>query len=613
MTQEILVADLFCGAGGFSTGCQRALARLGLKMKLTCVNHWPIAIETHTINHPDALHYCQELALVPPHVAVPGGYLDILMAAPSCTHHSVARGGKPTSDQQRSDPWNIITWLTQLDVDRLLIENVWEIVKWGPVDPATRRPVKAREGEYFKLLIDTIRRLDYEPEWKRLNAADYGDPTTRRRFILMAKKNRKARRPIAFPLLTHGEGTLQPWRPARDIIDWNIRGRSIFGRAVPLAPKTLARVLAGVIKFGWPQIFVTLLLAELEWSLTYSIRTSFARRHAPKADVRKRCRQRARTNARWLKRLRISPAEAVAAAGECKPIVVTLRNHAHGRSIGLPIPALAAGGMHIGLAEPIIINGRRNNQAKPASIAPVPALDTKGGVWLAEPFIATVAHGNSERENSPDEWRCRSLAQPLQAIHAGGGKFGLVEPFVLSQASGGAPRAASEPLPTACAGGAIAMISPYYGSGSGETCTTIEAPLPTATAKARFGLVVPITHSDTSNRARDAEVDPLPTLTTAHRGELALVTGEDAPQVDILFRMLQTHELAGAMGFIGRDAGYQFAGNKTEQVKQIGNAIPVGLADACVTAIMDDHPAVLLLAAKPSRKRRPVAAAEAAA
>jgi DNA (cytosine-5)-methyltransferase 1 len=612
--REILVADLFCGAGGFSTGCERALRRLNLKMKLVCVNHWPVAIETHTRNHPNALHYCQDLAMVPPHVAVPQGFLDILMAAPSCTHHSGARGGKPTSDQQRADPWHIIAWLTQLDVDRLLIENVWEIVKWGPVDPASRRPIKSREGEYFKLFIKTLRGLDYDPEWRRLNAADFSDPTTRRRFILMAKKRRRAPRPITWALPSHGKDTPRPWRPARDIIDWGIRGRSIFGRPVPLAPKTLARILAGVIKFGWPQIFVTLLLRELERSLLYSIRSSFAGRHAPRAEMKRRCRLRARAYIKWLKRMRLEPAAAIDPAGKCEPIVVTLRNHADGRSLALPVPALAANGMHIGLAEPIIINGRRNNKAKPASAAPVPTLDTKGGVWLAEPFIATVAHGNSERENSPDERRCRSLEQPLQTIHGGGNKFAIVEPFVLSQASGGAPRAASEPLPTACAGGAIAMISAYYGSGSGETCTTIEQPLPTATAKARFGLVVPITHSDLSNRARDVEIDPLPPLTTAHRGELALISGEDAPQVDILFRMLQPHELAAAMGFIGGKDSYIFAGNKTEQVKQIGNAIPVGLAEACVMAIMDDHPAVMAAKAVPKpRRARPTDAAGAAA
>ena len=118
--RKILVADLLCGAGGSSTGCARALHELGLKMELVCVNHWPLAIETHKKNHPEARHYCQDISTVRPHLIVPEGYLDLLMASPTCTHHSVARGGKPTSDQLRSDPWHIITWLTELRVKRLI-------------------------------------------------------------------------------------------------------------------------------------------------------------------------------------------------------------------------------------------------------------------------------------------------------------------------------------------------------------------------------------------------------------------------------------------------------------------------------------------------------------
>lgn len=95
---RIKVADLLCGAGGSSTGCARALAELGLEMDLVCVNHWPVAIETHRRNHPGARHYVEYIAAVRPHLIVPEGYLDLLMASPNCTHHSVARGGKPTSE-----------------------------------------------------------------------------------------------------------------------------------------------------------------------------------------------------------------------------------------------------------------------------------------------------------------------------------------------------------------------------------------------------------------------------------------------------------------------------------------------------------------------------------
>jgi DNA (cytosine-5)-methyltransferase 1 len=256
MAKKMLVADLLCGAGGSSTGCQRALRELGLEMELVCLNHWPTAIETHKKNHPEARHYVQDIATVRPHIIVPEGYLDLLMASPTCTHHSVARGGKPTSDQQRSDPWHIITWLTELRVKRIIIENVWEFCGWGPVDHRTGKPVASRKGEYFHAWIETIKRLGFEPEWRKLNAADYGDATTRQRFILMARSDG---RKVHWPMPTHKKrddvkadlfATEQPWRPAREIIDWSIKGRSLFNRKKALAPKTLARIYAGAEKFG---------------------------------------------------------------------------------------------------------------------------------------------------------------------------------------------------------------------------------------------------------------------------------------------------------------------------------------------------------------------------
>jgi DNA (cytosine-5)-methyltransferase 1 len=337
MKRKLLVADLLCGAGGSSTGCQRALAALGMEMELVCVNHWPVAIDTHQRNHPEARHYVQDIATVRPHILVPEGYLDLLMASPTCTHHSVARGGKPTSDQQRSDPWHIITWLTELRVKRIIIENVWEFIGWGPVDLRTGKPLKSRKGEYFHAWIETIKRLGFDPEWRKLNAANYGDATTRQRFILKARNDRKL---VRWAPLTHakrGEADLfcdmKPWRPARDIIDWSIKGRSIFNRPKALAPKTLMRIHAGALKHDWPA-----------------------------------------------------------------PFIVVLRNHMAAQGIDVPLPTIAANGQHIALAEPVIMNGRKGNHALPVSEAPIPTLDTKGGVWLAEPLVLSQHNSGAARQ-----------------------------------------------------------------------------------------------------------------------------------------------------------------------------------------------------------------------
>lgn len=574
MARKILVADLLCGAGGSSTGAGKALRDLGLEMELVCVNHWPTAIETHRLNHPEARHYVQDIATVRPHILVPEGYLDLLMASPTCTHHSVARGGKPTSDQQRSDPWHIITWLTELRVKRIIIENVWEFIGWGPVDPRTGKPLKSRKGEYFRAWIDTIRRLGFEPEWRKLNAADYGDATTRSRFILMARSDGRS---LSWPVPTHRrreEGKLEqfpgvkPWRPARDIIDWSIKGKSIFGRKKDLAPKTLARIYAGAVKFGWPE-----------------------------------------------------------------PYLVILRQHMDGRSLDQPLPALATG-RHVGLAEPVLLS--QHSSGAPRSAAdPLPTITTGGA-------------GAEERIG---------CARPM-----------LVEPFMLSRHAGGGPRSVEEPSPTQVAKHSHLLITSYYGaSQNGAGCSSGDEPLATVTVKDRFGIVVPVTHSkggngarnvsdpiptlttakggefavvmpvthaDQSDRVRHAD-EPLPTITGANRGELAFITAqhgerpgqaprvhdiaapaptiaatghvdlvEATPEFDILFRMLEPHELAAAMGFTDEDQAYEFAGTKTEQIKQIGNAVSVAKMRACVRAIMADA------AVKP---RAAVAAAEQAA
>jgi DNA (cytosine-5)-methyltransferase 1 len=610
MPRKILVADLLCGAGGSSTGCERALTALGLKMELVCVNHWGVAIETHKKNHPEARHYVQDIATVRPHILVPEGYLDLLMASPTCTHHSVARGGKPTSDQQRSDPWHIVTWLTELRVKRLIIENVWEFCGWGPVDPRTCKPIASRKGEYFRAWIETIRRLGFEPEWKKLNAADYGDATTRQRFILMARNDG---RPVHWPVPTHakraGEGlalfpTMQPWKPAREIIDWQIKGKSIFTRKKPLAPKTLARIHAGAVKFGWPE-----------------------------------------------------------------PFLVILRNHMAGQSVESPLPTITANGTHIGLAEPVIVRSnmhgrkspgargvqdplmtfttdggiavaepvmfanRNNNAPKSPAESPIPSLDTKGGVWLAEPLV--LSQHNSGAPRSADS--------PLPTITTGGAgaekregcaRPMLVEPFILSRQACGAPRSTDEPMCTQTAQHSPVLVASYYGAS--KSSQSAEEPLPTVTTKDRFGIVVPVTHAG-EHRARDVNAEPLPTVTGAHRGELAFITAQhgeregQAPRVhsvdtpaptiaatghidvaqgiitpifdgqhyDILFRMLEPHELAAAMGFTSEDQAYQFAGTKTEQIKQIGNAVSVAKMKACVGAIMAD--------AAPKRKAKPEA------
>ncbi|GEC52242.1 DNA (cytosine-5)-methyltransferase 1 [Bradyrhizobium japonicum] len=621
MTQRKIVVDLFCGSGGSSEGAEEAFNRLGLDIDLRCLNHWPVAIETHWRNHPAAIHYCQDIATARPQKVVPEGYVDLLMASPSCTHHSPARGGRPTSDQLRSDPWHIIPWLTELRVSRMIVENVWAYVKWGPVDPETQRPIKEREGEYYRAWIETIRSLGATSiEWRKLNAADFGGFTTRERYFGFFRFDG---RPLLLPVATHAKRSraeakgLKPWRPARDIIDWSIKGRSIFARPRPLAPKTIARILAGAIKFDWPGVLIWMLVVELQRSLMHALRFCLARRHSSRADLQRRNRKRVMVYVEWLRKIR--DGEVTGGAGDAAPMLVTLRNNADGRSVASPAPTIAANGTHLGLAQPIIIKQhfRRDQQSVDE---PAPASTGVARIGLVEPFLLN-RHGDGYGDS-----RAHSLAEPAPTANCDGGGY-VVEPFVLSRHGGGEPRSTAEPVPTQVAKHSHVLISPYYGSGSGETCRSADDPLPVATAKARFGMVMPVTHSDVSNRARDVETDPLATLTTAKRGELAFITAQfgeragQAPRVhdlalpapvicaaghinlvettghDILFRMLEPHELAAAMGFGRRGKRYEFTGTKTEQVKQIGNAVEVNQMAANVYAIMQDDAAPAFLEA----------------
>lgn len=630
MAQKMLVADLLCGAGGSSTGAQRALKDLGLEMELVCLNHWPTAIETHTLNHPEARHYVQDIATVRPHLIVPEGYLDLLMASPTCTHHSVARGGKPTSDQQRSDPWHIITWLTELRVKRIIIENVWEFCGWGPVDPKTGKPIKERKGEYFHAWIETIKRLGFEPEWRKLNAADYGDATTRQRFILMARSDG---RKVAWPMPTHRKrdqigndlfSGAQPWRPAREIIDWKIKGKSIFGRKKPLAPKTLARIYAGAVKFRWPEPFIVVLRNHMA---------------AQGIDV---------------------PLPTIAANGThigiAEPVIVNTKGRSTASSSNEPLPTQTAHAPHLFSAEPMVLS-QHNSGAPRSADEPLPTITTGGAgaekrEGCARPMLVTVAHGNDAKERDPNTRRSNSVDEPLGTIHGDGSAYAVVEPFVLSRQGGGAPRSVDDPTPAQVAKHSHLLVTSYYGgSQNGAGCTDGDDPLPTVTVKDRFGIVVPVTHSKSGNGARDV-ADPIPTMTTAkggefavvmpvthdgghdrvndvetplptitgaNRGELAFITAQhgeregQAPRVhdvdqpaptiaatghvdliegtegyDILFRMLEPHELAAAMGFNTEDQEYEFAGTKTEKIKQIGNAVSVAKMKACVGSIMAD-------------------------
>jgi len=174
---------MFCGAGGTSAGATEAIEALGYRAILTAINHWPVAVATHEANHPGARHFCASLDALNPRDLYRDGELDVLWASPECTHHSVARGGKPINDQSRATAWCVVRWADALRPGVILVENVPEFRTWGPIG-SDGRPLKSRKEEVFRSWISTLDAIGYKVDHRILVAADYGDPTTRRRLFI---------------------------------------------------------------------------------------------------------------------------------------------------------------------------------------------------------------------------------------------------------------------------------------------------------------------------------------------------------------------------------------------------------------------------------------------
>ncbi len=330
--KTIKAADLFCGAGGSSTGLKRVADALGVGLDLTAINHWPLAVQTHAANHPEARHVCESIDSLDPR-KVTGGSLDLLWASPECTHHSNARGGVPMSDQSRATAWCVVRWAEALRPKFVIVENVPELLSWGPLN-AKGRPLASRKGELFQAWVFALKNAGYTVEWRVMNSADHGAATSRKRLFVVCRFDggARGRGPIAWPMPTHAPtgtsplfGDLAPWRGAREIIDWQERGTSIFRRKKDLAPRTMERIAAGARKF---------------WGI------------------------------------------------DLEPFLVVLRNNSEGRSLDQPLPALTAGGEHMALVQPFMLG--QQSGAEPRLVdEPTPTIATKGAISLIEPFLVS--------------------------------------------------------------------------------------------------------------------------------------------------------------------------------------------------------------------------------
>ena len=247
-----IIVDLFAGGGGASTGIELATGRA---VKLA-INHDRDAILMHRTNHPLTMHHQTDVWDVDPPSVCGGLPVGLLWASPDCKHFSKAKGGKPRDKTIRGLAWVVLRWAGTVRPRVIILENVEEFQTWGPVRKG--KPVKKKAGETFLRFISQLRDLGYEVEWRELIAADYGAPTTRKRFFLIARCDG---RPIVWPQATHYKDREPRWRSAAEIIDWSLPMFSIFdtreeikakygATAVrPLADNTLRRIIRGVDKF----------------------------------------------------------------------------------------------------------------------------------------------------------------------------------------------------------------------------------------------------------------------------------------------------------------------------------------------------------------------------
>lgn len=244
-----LIIDNFAGGGGTSTGLEQAFNR----PVDVAINHDPKALAMHRINHPDTKHYCESVWDIDPIQVTGNQPVGLVWLSPDCKHFSKAKGGKPVEKKIRGLAWIALRWAAKARPRVIMLENVEEFKTWGRVGE-DGKPCPKHRGETFQSFVKALKRQGYEVEWRELRACDYGSPTIRKRFFLIARRDGIK---IQWPAVTHGnpesiqvqKGHLKPWRTAAECIDWSIDCPSIFNRSRPLAEATMNRIAKGLDKF----------------------------------------------------------------------------------------------------------------------------------------------------------------------------------------------------------------------------------------------------------------------------------------------------------------------------------------------------------------------------
>lgn len=535
-----LVVDNFAGGGGASTGIELAT---GYSVDIA-INHDPETIRMHKVNHPNTEHYCENVWAVDPVKACNGHPVGLAWFSPDCKHFSKAKGGKPKDKNIRGLAWVACRWAGLVRPRVIMLENVEEFKTWGPLNRG-HHPIKNKQGKTFERFVQQLTDLGYEVDFRELVAADYGAPTMRKRFFMIARCDGE---PIVWPEPTHGpadsekveEGLLKPYVGAYTQLDFSLPCPSIFDtseeikekygiRAVrPLAPKTMDRIARGIKKF------------VLENPEPFIIQCNHGGERRPN-DIRE-------------------PMPTITGKhgyGVVEPYLVQCKYNNEAQDVRKPIGTLTTVGSHL-LVEPklapIIDKAYGGNYQGAGSKVDEP-IDTITTIDHNRLIVPTLIQYHSE--TAQGEVRGQTIKEPVMTID-GSNRYGLVASFLSKFYKSGTGQNLREPLHTITTspghfGEVRAFLIKYYGEGTGQN---IKEPLDTITSKDRFGLVT--------------------------------IEGVDYQIVDIGLRMLEPKELYGCQGFPNDYIiDHDYTGKtypRSEQVRRCGNAVCPPIPAALVKA-----------------------------
>lgn len=608
---EEIITDNFAGGGGASTGIELATGR----PVTIAINHDPDAILMHRTNHPYTTHYQASVWDVDPVEVCRGRKVGLAWFSPDCKHFSKAKGGKPVDKNIRGLAWIVLRWAGTVRPRVIILENVEEFQTWGPVRKG--KPVKKLAGQTFRRWLDQLRNLGYAVEWRELVAADYGAPTTRKRFFLIARCDGQ---PIVWPTPTHAPadspevkaGLRRPWRSAAEIIDWSLPTPSIFDSKEsikekynlaaqrPLRPNTMARVARGVDKFviktASPFLVVVNHSGEFRGQDPEEPLQTVTSKHGygvampvmvaiGQTGGGNRCR-----SVESPTHTQVSKTEECVASPVLAPWTVTNTTNSTGHPVSDPMDTARTGGgggqmfLSASLVQYHTEQGERvRGQGLDAPLLTVDASNRYGlsAVCLEKYYGTATGQGSGE---------------PLHTITSKD-REGVVAAS-LSKFYGGVVGAEmSQPLPTVTSidhnAVQMAHMAKFYGTEFGEP---MGRPLSTVTASGAHHGLVATTVAPVSSGADLKNWPKIRELLNTYCGYdlqeneviLFLISGGLYFMSDIGLRMLTPRELYRANGFpddyiIDRDyTGREYG--KAKQVARCGNAVPPPFATALVRA-----------------------------